>query len=129
MPTHPVLEDYTYPGEFLISEASHNRSREAGLVPISTTIDAAQVLGMVTTSGDYAPFDPAATDGTENAAAISFGRLITSATATPQQRGLAVVVRDAEVAGNQLGWPATITPAQQTAAEGQLAALGIIVRY
>lgn len=129
MPTYPVFTDRTYDFEFLISEANHNRSREAGLIPVSTSVAAGEVLGKITATDEYVGFDPAGTDGRENVAAISFGEVEAGATATTQQRGLAILVRDAEVNGNFLGWPTGITAAEQTAAEAALAALDIIVRY
>lgn len=131
MPHFPVLTDKTYAAEFLISEATHNRSREQGLSPDATAvvINAGMVLGKVTATDDYVALDLAATDGSEVPAGISFGEHETNATPTTGQRAFAVVVRDAEVNGNFLEWPAAITPAQKTAAETQLAGSGVLVRY
>ena len=129
MPTFPVLEDDTYVGEFLISEANNYRSREQGSTVVSTDLRAGEVLGKITATGEYVPVDPAAADGSEVAAAISLNVVSTSAAATPQQLAIAVFVRDCEVNGKILNWPATITPAEQQAAEDQLGAAGIIVRY
>ncbi|CAG9194227.1 Putative phage protein Gp19 [Paraburkholderia caribensis] len=75
-------------------------------------------------SASLVPLNPTATDGTQIAAGIGFGTYDATLADVP---GLAVV-RDAEVNGGELIWPAGITTAQLNAAKGQLAALGIITR-
>lgn len=75
-------------------------------------------------STTYVPLNPTATDGTQIAAALSFGTYDATAADVP---GLAVV-RDAEVNGGELIWPAGITAAQIATAQGQLAAKGVITR-
>lgn len=75
-------------------------------------------------STTYVPLNPTATDGTQIAAGLSFGTYDATAADVP---GLAVV-RDAEVNGGELIWPAGITAAQMATAQGQLAAKGVITR-
>lgn len=75
-------------------------------------------------SETFVPMNPTATDGTQNAAAISFDVVdVTSADAS----GL-VIVREAEVNASELAWPAGITSTQTSIAIGQLAANQIVAR-
>ena len=113
-----------YAGEFIASEANGTRSRETVVIASGQTVVAAQVLGKVTANGKYAAFNQDAVDGTEAAAGITFDSYDASAA---DVNGV-VVLRDAEVNGNDLLWPADIEVAEQAAAEAQLATLGIIVR-
>ncbi|MEE3913522.1 head decoration protein [Pseudomonas viridiflava] len=81
-------------GEFLLSEGAENISRESINVAASEALNAGQLLGLVTASGEFAPYDPAAEDGSEIASAILFAPLPESDIV---RRGRAVV-RLAEVA-------------------------------
>lgn len=80
-------------GEFLLSEGAGNISRESINVAASGALNPGQLLGLVTASGEFAPYDPAAEDGSETAVAILFGPLGESDVV---RRGRAVV-RMAEV--------------------------------
>lgn len=113
-----------YAGEFIASEANGSRSREVKIIASGQTLVAAQIVGKVTASGKYAAFNQDAVDGTEAAAGISYGNYDASA---GDIEGV-IIVRDAEVNGNDLLWPADIEVAEQAAAEAELEALGIIVR-
>ncbi|WP_186224577.1 head decoration protein [Burkholderia gladioli] len=75
-------------------------------------------------AGVYEPLNPAASDGTQTAAAISFNTV----DATLSDKPGSVVIRDAEVNGGELIWPPAATAAQIAAATTQLAALGVITR-
>lgn len=72
----------------------------------------------------YVAFDQDGVDGSEVAAAILFNNI----DATDADMEAPAVVRDAEVNGSKLTWPADIEDAEKTAAIAQLADLGIIVR-
>jgi len=75
-------------------------------------------------SGKYAAFDQDGTDGRQVAAGIAYDNYdATSADVTG-----VIIARDAEVNANEISWPSDIETAEQTAAETQLAALGIFVR-
>lgn len=83
-------------GEFLLSEGNGNISREGVTVAISANpLPAGQVLGIVTASGEYAPYDNTHNDGTEVAVALLYAPLPASVAA---QNGVAVA-RLAEAAG------------------------------
>lgn len=104
--------------EFLLSEANGERSREEITLAATTVkIEAGTVLGKVTATGHYAPYDAEATDGSETAAAILYAtKPISTAT-----QAATVIVRDAEVIEELL-------IGSDAAGVADLAALGIIVR-
>jgi hypothetical protein len=82
------------------------------------------VLGKITASGKFTELDPAAEDGSENAAAV----LGADCDASTADKIAMVVARGAvlDVAG--LVWPAGITDPQKAAALSQLKALGLVPR-
>jgi hypothetical protein len=110
---------------YLVSEASGYRSREQIVVASgSGKLDAGTVLGRVTASKKFVPFDPAATNGAEVAAAV----LYEACDATDQDVRRTVTARHAEVHADVLVWGGTVTDAQKTTALTQLAGLGIAAR-
>ena len=104
-------------GEFLLSEGAGNISREAINVAAGPALEPGQILGLVTASSEFAPYQPTAEDGTENAVAILYGPLGESDVA---RRGRAIV-RLAEVSQAHL-------TGLDPAAEEALAAHFVIVR-
>lgn len=82
-----------HPGEFLLSEGAGNISREAIDVAAGEALPSGQLLGLVTATGQFAPYAPDAEDGSETAVAILFAGLASSDVV---RRGRAVV-RLAEV--------------------------------
>jgi hypothetical protein len=119
-----TVTESRHPGEHILSEANGSRSRESGTLASGNNLAAGTVLGIITASGKYAVFDQDATDGTEAAAAILYAGVDASAA----DAECVVHKRDCEVDGAALTWPADIEAGEQTTAEGELAALGIIVR-
>lgn len=111
-------------GEHIVSEANGDRSREEGVLAAGNNLVVGAVLGRITASGLYTELAPGAVDGSEVAAAV----LYAAVDATAADTKCVVHVRDCEVAASQLAWPAAITGPQQTTAEGELAAAGIIIR-
>lgn len=104
-------------GEFLLSEGVGKISREAIMVAAGPALVAGQVLGLITTSNEFGPYDPAASDGTETAACILWGPLGES----PDERRASAIVRLAEVSEMHL-------TGLDAAAEADLAARYVIVR-
>ncbi|WP_404482987.1 head decoration protein [Pseudomonas sp. HT11] len=104
-------------GEFLLSEGAGTISREAINVSAGPALEPGQVLGLVTATGEFAPYNPTAEDGSENAQAILFGPLSMSDVV---RRGCAVV-RLAEVSEAHL-------TGLDPAAEKALNARDVIVR-
>lgn len=88
-----ILKEPIHAGEFLLSEGAGQISREAINIAAGPALYPGQILGLVTATGEFAPYNPAGEDGTENAACILFGPLGES---DITRRGRAVV-RLAEV--------------------------------
>lgn len=88
-----ILKEPIHAGEFLLSEGAGQISREAINIAAGPALYPGQILGLVTATGEFAPYNPAGEDGTENAACILFGPLGES---DVTRRGRAVV-RLAEV--------------------------------
>jgi hypothetical protein len=104
-------------GEFLLSEGAGTISREAINVAAGLALEPGQILGLVTATGEFAPYHPTAEDGTENAIAILYGPLGQSDVV---RRGRAIV-RLAEVSEAHL-------TGLDPAAEKALATHSVIVR-
>ena len=121
-----VLVETRHPGEFILSEANGQRSRETiTLASGAGVIAAGTVLGKVTASGKYVASAVGASDGSEAPAAIN----IYGADASAADVTVSAIVRDAEVNGKCLTYHADRDqPAERTAAKAALATLGVIVR-
>lgn len=105
-------------GEILLSEANGTRSREEiTLAATASVLPAGQLLGKVTASGLYAPYAPAAADGTEVVAAVLYAPVGISAS---QQRSVGIV-RDAEV-------KRALLTGLDAAGEADMLAIGIVAR-
>ncbi|AEJ12325.1 MULTISPECIES: head decoration protein [Pseudomonas] len=88
-----IHQEPVHAGEFLLSEGAGKISREAINIVAGPAMVAGQLLGLVTASGEFAPYNPEAEDGSENAVCILFAPLGES---DVSRRGRAVV-RLAEV--------------------------------
>jgi hypothetical protein len=121
-----VLTESRHPGEFLMSEASGQRSRETITVAAGAGVIApGTVLGQITASGKHLASAIGAADGSQTAVAIS----LYGCDASLGDQRIAAIVRDAEVNGNILTFHADRgQAAERAAAIADLAALGIIVR-
>lgn len=76
-------------------------------------------------AGEYEPLNLSATDGTQNAAGISWDNYTPPSGGTMQGT---IIAREAEVRGVDLTYPSGASGTQIAAINAQLAALGIIVR-
>ena len=121
-----VLLETRHPGEFLLSEANGQRSRESITLASGAGILAAgTVLGKVTASGKYVASAVGASDGSQVPAAVN----LYGADASFADVAVAAIVRDAELNGKCLTYHADRDqPAEKAAANAALSALGIIVR-
>lgn len=70
-----IRHEPIHAGEFLLSEGPGQISREAINVAAGLALLPGQVLGLRTESREFAPYDPAAKDGTEKAMCILYGPL------------------------------------------------------
>ena len=105
-------------GEILLSEANGTRSREEiTLAATAAVLPAGQLLGTVTASGHYAPYDPDGLDGTNAVTAVLYAPVGISVAA---QRSVGIV-RDAEV-------KRALLTGLDVAGEAALLALGIVAR-
>ncbi|PJI50797.1 MAG: head decoration protein [Pseudomonas sp.] len=105
-------------GEFLLSEGAGAISREqVTLAATTVNLPAGQLLGIVTASGEYAPYDNAATNGTE----IVAGILYAPKPISTEPQAATIVARLAEVVDVALS-------GLDAAARADLKARNIIVR-
>lgn len=72
-----ALTEGKHTGEFLVSEANGTLSRDKATVTVAatTTLPAGLVLGRITATGKYVPYDNGAVDGSEVASAVLYGEL------------------------------------------------------
>ncbi|WP_397452521.1 head decoration protein [Pseudomonas sp. NA-150] len=70
-----IKKEPMHAGEFLLSEGPGNISRETINVAAGDALSPGQLLGLVAATGEFAPYNPTAEDGTEDAKAILFGPL------------------------------------------------------
>jgi hypothetical protein len=120
----PTLSELRHAGGFLVWEAAPDYCRETVTVAAGR-LDPGTVLGRITVGGKYAAHDPEATDGTETAVAVLWGKADASggdAPAVALVRGPAIVNRHDLVFAGAPGEAAI------AAAHAALAAAGIIVR-
>lgn len=120
-----TLTEGTHAGEFLLSEAPGTLSRETVTIASgSGAITAGMVLGKITASGKYKPYDDDNVDGSEVAAAIAWDNV----DATSADVAVAAIVRDAEVRLSALQWAATNDATDKTNGLADLVAAHIIAR-
>ncbi len=122
----PTKTETLGPGAFIKSEGNGDISRDTiTVVSGAGSLIAGTVLGKITASGKYKPYDNDATDGSEVAAAI----LVYDVDATSADKLAVGIVREAEVFKSRLVWGAGVTlDAEKTAAYADLAAKVVIAR-
>jgi hypothetical protein len=120
----PTLTEALYPCAPIVSEAHGFRSRSTATIPAATEIRVGMVLGKIT-AGGHVPLAPAATDGSQKAAAVALYPLAATASG-PRQ--IAVFDMDGELRASDLEWPAGISANDKATAVTQLLALGIKLR-
>lgn len=109
--------------DWLSHELDPQLFRKAGIIASGAgQVTTGLPLGQVTASKKYVPLNPAATDGSQTAAAIVLNR----ADATAADAETAILIGNAQIVPDQLAWPAGFTSDQKTAALAQLAGLGIV---
>lgn len=116
-----ILTEGQHAGGFIISEASGTRSREEITVAAGQNLVAGQVLAKV--GDNYVAYDNDATTG-NTAVGILFAAVDATAGAA---KGVAIV-RDAEVAEQELEWGDDNDTSDIAAGIADLRALGIVLR-
>lgn len=119
-----TLSETTQPGGFLVWEAFRDYTREVVTITAGE-LAAGTVLGKITASGKYAAHDPSATDGTETAVALLWGKADASG---GEVDAVAVVRGPAIVNRHDLVFTGTPTQPEIDAAHTALMAAGILVR-
>ena len=115
----------THAGDFIISEANGNRSRDNATLISGQDLAAGAVLGKITASGKFTAYDPDLADGGQTAVGVLYEAVDASAGDLP----CVVIARDAEINRDQLAYLANNSPpVVEATAEAELAAVGIIVR-
>ena len=120
----PVLHEQDYIGDILHWEEQKFFSREEIEMPEGTTLKIGSVLGRVTKTGQYAPINPKANDGTEVAVAVSISKVDYSSV---DSKAIAIV-RHAVVKLKGAIWPEKTTLDQIDTAKVQLEKRGILMR-
>lgn len=120
-----MLTEKTHAGGFLLSELAGHGSRDNVTLDdsVAVQLEDGTVLGKITSGGNYAKYDQQASDGTQTAVAILYGRALV----TGADQAICVINKDAEVNGDELVWPDG-SPTDITAGVADLLALGIKVR-
>jgi len=115
--------------EFLISEAPGTASRDQATVTVAatTTLKAGTVLGRLSATGKYVPYDNAGSDGSETAYGVLLEEVVNAAGA-PADVEATVINWGAEVRSTSLEWAAGLVDADKTAAAVDFLARGIKVR-
>ena len=119
-----TLTETRHAGGFLVWEAARDYCREVVSIA-SGTLEPGTVLGKITASGKYAAHDPAATDGTETAVAVIWGKADATggdAPAVALIRGPAIVNR------HDLVFAGAPSDPEIAAAHAALADVGILTR-
>ena len=121
-----TLTEGKHAGGFLVWEVLRDYTRETITIASGAgKLAPGTVLGKITTGGKYTGLAPAATNGSQNAAAILWAGVDASSADAP---GVVVLRGPAIVNRHELVWPDGATETQITAATTALAALGIILR-
>lgn len=117
--------DHLGAGAFIKSEGNGDISRDTlVIVSGSGKLLAGTVLGKITASGKYKPYDNDAVDGSQTAAAI----LVYDVDATSADATAVGLVRLAEVWTSRLVWASSVLLAEKAPAYVELAAANVFVR-
>jgi len=124
-----AITERKHTGEFIISEANGQRSRDEVTVTVAnaTTLEAGTVLGQLDATGKYVPYDNSGSDGSETAAGVLYDELVNEGVAPADFDGV-VVNGDAEIRKADLKWAAGLVDADKDAAYVDLATVGIKAR-
>lgn len=127
-----VLIESRHPGEFLLSEANGQRSREEITIAAGSGVIApGALLGRYTSGtniGKYA-LAPATAADPDVGHHVAIAVALCGCDTTTSDRTIAVIHRDAEVNGHGLSYASSVDDAAKRATKAtQLAAVGIIVR-
>jgi len=120
-----TLTETPHAGEFLVSEANGTLSREVVTIASgSGVVPAGLVLGKITASGKYKPYDDDNADGSETAVCLAYDTV----DATSADKKAVVIFRNAEVRASAILWAATNDATDKANGLADLVAKNIIAR-
>jgi len=121
-----TLTEGRHTGEFILSEAEGTGSRDTVTVTVAanTTLSAGTVLGQISATGKYVPYDDSYTDGREDAAAILYDN-VTNDAGAPADISAVVINWSAEVRSADLVYVGDV---DEDKAVSDLRALGVKAR-
>ncbi len=100
----PTLTEGRRAGDFILSEQNGRLSRDTVTVDVpAESLSPGYVLGIVSATGHYAPYDNSASDGTEEAAGVLYAELVNAGPAPASMTGV-VINFGAEVRKDGLTW-------------------------
>jgi Bacteriophage lambda head decoration protein D len=100
-----ALTESTRTGQFLVSDAPGTLSRETVTVdvPAGTALEVGTVLGCLSGTGHYAPYDNRNSDGTETAVGVLYARQVNDGIAPASVKAV-IIDCLAEVNADLLVW-------------------------
>ncbi len=101
--------------------------REEADIEAGSEVRTGAMLGVVTATGEYAPYDPDATDGTQTIAGFLITDYLDGDTVAAQP-GVVLVRGPATIKEAGLRWPDNADAGDKTTARAALAAKNIIIR-
>lgn len=120
-----TLTETPHAGEFLVSEENGTLSREVVIIASgSGVVLAGMVLGKISASGKYKPYDDDNTDGSETAVCLAYDTV----DATSADKKATVIFRNAEVKASAIQWAATNDATDKANGLADLVAKNIIAR-
>lgn len=124
-----ILTEGQHTAEFIAAESPGKISRDTVTVTIAaaTTLSAGLVLGRLTATGKYVPYDNSGADGSETAYGILYSELENEGVSPADFEGV-VINWGAEVSKAALQWASGLVDADKTAAYTDLAARGVKAR-
>lgn len=124
-----TITEGQHTAEFVVSESPGKISRDqvVATVAASTTLAPGTVLGKLTATGKYVPYDNVGSDGSESAYGVLYEELVND-TLAPVDKAAVVINFGAEVRIADLQWAAGLVDADKTAAYADLAARGVKAR-
>lgn len=123
-PQFPVLTETAHPAEFVLSEASGQRSRENAFLADPSTVRVGQPLteGAAATTDKFRTYTVATTGAACHAVALYGG-----VSSSGQDLRISIIARDAELNEKCMDWGA-MSEAEKATGRTTLAARGIILR-
>lgn len=125
----PILDTHIRVTDWLAGEVQDPilYTRDTGIAEAGNEMRTGEILGVVTATGEYAPWNPDATDGTQTFKGFLFTDYVTGD--TTGGTAVAVLTRGpAQVKSAGIRWPDNADSTDKNTAIAAMKALGILVR-